>query len=590
MTVVVRWLFQLIFFTIILAGNRASAQSSNNYYWDGGAGNWDTTSAEWRRSSVHHPLVAWQNSASSVAQIGDVGSPGSITVSTTITASSVNFDASGFTLQTDGNPQTLNGNVVLASGVALNLHNAFVSGNQTLNVGGSISGGTGMTIQGAAAAGFASVVNMSLANTTISTPVTVNLAGTGVGGIVATAAGVQISSAITNGSSGATLIGADGSGTFTLTSAAVISGSQGVRFAVGDSGGTGTVTLNSQSNYGGATAFNMASTGVVKLGVNNALPTGTDVTFGVTAGSGGILDLNGFSQQVASLASGTSAAGSIRNNGTGTSTLTVSGATSTTFGLGIADNSNGGGKIALVKSGTGMLTLTGSNTYSGGTTINGGTLIVGGSGSAAGSGSVTVNSGGTLAGNNAGGALTGSVTVASGGTLAPGTGGVSTGILKVANNVTLQSGSTFQTQIEGGVPGAQYGQLSLLAGNVSLSGALSASFGAFTPNSTEKFFIINNSSTTGTLTGTFSNYADGQNVANYGGYTWTIFYGTSADAYGGTNGNDVVIVATPEPATILLLCAAVAGVGVVVHRCRRPRRAMSSADVAIGQGIEACQR
>src|SRR5262249_57328658 len=116
---------------------------------------------------------------------------------------------------------------------------------------------------------------------------------------------------------------------------------------------------------------------------------------------------------------------------------------------------NGNGPVALVKSGTGTLTLSAANTYSGGATINGGTLVVAGTGSATGSGAVSVNSGGTLAGDNAGGALSGPITVASGGTLAPGTGGTTTGILKVANNVTFQNGSTFQAQVHGTTAGTQ---------------------------------------------------------------------------------------------------------------------------------------
>jgi len=63
----------------------------------------------------------------------------------------------------------------------------------------------------------------------------------------------------------------------------------------------------------------------------------------------------------------------------------------------------------LTKSGTGTLTLFGTNTYGGVTTVNAGTLIVDGSVITP----VTVNSGGTLGG---GGTISNSVTVNSGGT------------------------------------------------------------------------------------------------------------------------------------------------------------------------------
>jgi autotransporter-associated beta strand protein len=405
----------------------------------------------------------------------------------------------------------------------------------------------------------------------------------------------------------------------------------------------------------------------VKLGIDNALPTGTNVTFGITSGAGGNLDLNGFNQEVASLASLASASGGIRNNASGTtSTLTVSGSGSGSFGLVIADNTSGTGTVALVRSGTGTLTLTGQNTYTGGTTvssgtlalghatntladtgavtvsggtlslgsnsdtvgavtlasgsitgsgtltgssydvrsgtisanlggtaaltkttagsvtmsgsnsysggtvINAGTLVVAGSGSATGSAAVIVNSGGTLAGDNPTGALAGTVTIASGGTLAPGTGGTTTGILKVSNDVTFQSGSTFEAQIKGTTPGTQHDQLAVSSGNVSLSGALNVDLNTFSPGANEmNFVLINNTSTSGTLSGTFSNYADGDTVSNYGGRTWMIFYGSSADAYGGTNGNDVVIAATPEPSSILAMCAIAAGVFYLARHLRR---------------------
>ncbi len=580
MTFVPRGGAHLVVLVALCAGGTAAAQQSNNYYWDGGSGNWDTNSSSWHRINPNHKLGPWQNAAANVAWIGDLGSAGSISVTTSITANSINFDATGYTLQTDGNPQTVNGNILLASGVAVDLHNAATTGDQVLNIGGSISGGSGITIRGATASGSASIINMSLASTSVSNAVTINLTGSGVGGIVATATGIQITGTIANSSSGATALGATVGNDLTLTSAAIISGSQGVRFAAGDSGGGGTVTLNSQSTYSGATTFNMDSGGVVKLGTNNALPTGTNVTVGAASGFGGNLDLNGVSQQVSSLASVSGAVGGIRNNASGTtSTLTVSGTTSTSFGLVIADHTSGTGKIALVKDGTSTLTLSAANAYSGGTTINGGTLVATGAGSATGSGSVSVNNGGTLAGDNPTGLLTGAITVASGGKLAPGTGRTTTGLLKVSNNVTFQSGSTFDVQIKGTTPGIGYDQIQLSAGNISLDGSLNIDLSAFTPNGAEKLTLINNTSTTGTLMGTFGNYGDAATVATYGGFAWKIYYGAAADAYGGSNGNDVVLVATPvpEPTSMLIVCTAAAAIAVFVHRRMRHRRPAGTA-------------
>ena len=73
------------------------------------------------------------------------------------------------------------------------------------------------------------------------------------------------------------------------------------------------------------------------------------------------------------------------NNGSGTTTLAVSGAVSgagrnlTVTGTGVTNISGaiGTGSGTLTKAGAGMLTLTGANTYSGGTTLLDGTLRVG---------------------------------------------------------------------------------------------------------------------------------------------------------------------------------------------------------------------
>jgi autotransporter-associated beta strand protein len=101
------------------------------------------------------------------------------------------------------------------------------------------------------------------------------------------------------------------------------------------------------------------------------------------------------------------------------------------------------GVTTLIKTGTGMLVLSGGNTYSGGTTVNGGILMASNSvGSATGSGAVNVNSGGTLAGN---GIISGAVTVNSGGALAPGN-ALST--LTLSNNLTLNNGSTTWMQLQ----------------------------------------------------------------------------------------------------------------------------------------------
>jgi len=102
---------------------------------------------------------------------------------------------------------------------------------------------------------------------------------------------------------------------------------------------------------------------------------------------GGTLDLNGYSETLNELygSSGTI----ITNNSSGTSTLTVD---SGTFGGNIQ---NGSGAVALIKSTSATLTLTGTNTSTGGTTINAGYVDLGGSSALSYGGGTTIN-GGTL--------------------------------------------------------------------------------------------------------------------------------------------------------------------------------------------------
>jgi autotransporter-associated beta strand protein len=140
----------------------------------------------------------------------------------------------------------------------------------------------------------------------------------------------------------------------------------------------------------------------------------------------------------------------------------------TTYSIGVLNQdttfngriSDGGGSTALMKVGTGTLTLTGTNTYSSGTTVNGGTLLINNvAGSGTGSGTVSVNSGGTLGGS---GMIAGAVNINDGGELVPGT---PFGLLTISNNLTLGAGSTTYIQLQS-VP--------LACGSVTVTGTFTA--------------------------------------------------------------------------------------------------------------------
>jgi autotransporter-associated beta strand protein len=101
-------------------------------------------------------------------------------------------------------------------------------------------------------------------------------------------------------------------------------------------------------------------------------------------------------------------------------------------------NSTNGSPVSLTKSGSGRLTLAGTNTYGNGTFLNGGTLIVDGILPA---GTFAVGSGTTIGGN---GIINNAVTIPSGSTLSPGD---SLGTLTVNGSVSLQPGSTTRMEL-----------------------------------------------------------------------------------------------------------------------------------------------
>ena len=164
------------------------------------------------------------------------------------------------------------------------------------------------------------------------------------------------------------------------------------------------------------------------------------------------MDLHSFSIAVPSLAGTGGAIGDL-SSGAGTATLSVSQSADTTFGGAIQ---NGSQKLlALTKTGTGELTLTGSNTYAGPTTIGQGELDVDGWQA---NSAVTVN-GGTLGGTG----TVGSVTVNAGGHLAPGD--LNAGVLVIAGNLAFKTGE-LDIAATGGVPAS-----ASVSANLTLSGA-----------------------------------------------------------------------------------------------------------------------
>ncbi len=191
-----------------------------------------------------------------------------------------------------------------------------------------------------------------------------------------------------------------------MTLASAITGDGNVTFnSTVNTNHLNNILLTAQSTYAGSTLItttsnngaNQAHQVVVRLGIDNALPTTTVLTFdgGTGNGSGRVAEfvMHGYDQTLAGLNNVTRSlrAQRVVNNDTSdTSTLTINGSVDSTYGGTIGVNSpansmsvsnfpggTNGNNIILVKNGSGTFALTGSNSFSGKTTVLGGILSLG---------------------------------------------------------------------------------------------------------------------------------------------------------------------------------------------------------------------
>jgi autotransporter-associated beta strand protein len=270
----------------------------------------------------------------------------------------------------------------------------------------------------------------------------------------------------------------------------------------------------------------------------------------------------------------------------GSKTLSLQGSTAGTAEF-AGSLGNGGGTVSLRKAGTGNWTLSGANSYTGTTSITNGTLALGPSGSISGTSSIDISAaatfdvnalpgGFTLGGAQtiAGGAgvvpgtIAGTLIADFGSTISPGLGFGFTGILRISNGFSLQSTAHLSLDLAGTVAGESYDQLVVNAGNVSLAGDLAGSTLFIAPALfTDVFFIIVNTGN-GTTTGTIEGVPEGGSIF-VGGQEFQISYTSD---FGGTgfkvngSGNDVALLAVPEPASSALL---IGGLGCIVGLRRR---------------------
>lgn len=405
----------------------------------------------------------------------------------------------GTKLQLGGNSVTISslatnalpGSVILENADA---NAATLTVNQSSNTtfAGVLQNGTGGGALNFVKAG-AGVLTLSGANTHTGTT-TIS------GGTLALSGGTALSdtnAVVLNNTSGATMLlnanetigslsggGANGGNVslqgFTLTTGGANTDTSygGVISGTGSliKSGTGVFTLSRGNAYTGNT---LIKNGQVTLGIDNALTTATVLTLGDgTTHSSGVFKLNGFNQTVAGLnTAGSGTSNRIINGSATTKTLTLNNANNYAFS-GILGGSNADeDNFNLVKSGAGVMTLSGNNTYTGTTTINAGTLSVGNIGNGLGSGASAIAlSGGTLSytGNNASFTRGFSIS-ASGGQVDITTAGqlltLATGPITITGTGNFTVGGAGNTAITSNITGAGGGILTKTGiGTLTLSG------------------------------------------------------------------------------------------------------------------------
>jgi autotransporter-associated beta strand protein len=348
--------------------------------------------------------------------------------------------------------------------------------------------------------------------------------------------------------------------------------------------GAGTTTLSGVNTYAGQTSING---GVVSINASNNLGNGSvtntiAIAGGTLRNTGSLVNL-GVNRSV--------------NIGAGGATLDVTGSNS----LEVSGVIGAAGSAALTKVGTGKAILSAANTYVGDTNVNEGTVLV--SGSLVGETNVAL--GATFAsGNNITSAIRG-IDVAEGAILAPGdtgdTAGTTTlGRLNVGGTSQVNLGSpgtaaSLRIEIGGTTGGTLYDQMELsttstlnlnnvnlvlsVANNYDVTSATDATFDGMTLDITtgQIFFIVyGSSSVVGGTQGYFANQGPvdsklpGYNTFQLGGQDFAISYNANAGAGTFDGGNDVALLAIPEPNSLGMLAGSLA-LALGLQRFRRRR-------------------
>lgn len=235
-------------------------------------------------------------------------------------------------------------------------------------------------------------------------------------------------------------------------------------------------------------------------------------------------------------------------------TFTVADGVAVTDLLVSAPINEGIGGAGITKAGPGTMVLSAGSSYTGPTVVNAGTLLVTGTLFAT---SPTNVLGGTLGGTG----TAGLVNVSSGAKLAPGVGGPG---LLTTNGLTMVGGAVLNMEINSTTPATGYDRLSVV-GTVDITDATLSLGGTYNTGGNNLFFILLNDGVDG-ISGTFNGLAEGGHVLSTSGQDFVITYQANGEGASFTGGNDIALMAVPEPAAGLALLG---GLGALLMRRRR---------------------
>ncbi|CAE6864254.1 hypothetical protein R69746_07987 [Paraburkholderia aspalathi] len=368
---------------------------------------------------------------------------GRLAIAGTLGGSSAKVDGGTVTVAGSGSTWANSGNLTVGDAGAGAL--AVSNGGKVSDTDGIVGGsGTGMVAVTGTGSSWTNSGSLTVGNAGAGT-LAVSTGGkvTNSGGTIGVAAGstgtVTVAGAnSTWANSGSLTVGNSGTGALTISTGGKVTNSGGTIGVA--AGSTGTVTVDgANSTWANSGSLTVGNAGAGTLTISNGGTvsagggTGT-VTLASQRGSTGTLNI-GSAAGAAPAAAGTLNAATVAF-GSGTGTINFNHTSTADAGYTFASAISGNGTLNQI---AGNTSLTGnSSSFTGTTNVTGGRLAVNGSLDHS---AVTVSNGGILGGTG----TVGSTVANSGGIVAPGN---SVGTLKVAGNVSFNSGSTYQVQVQ----------------------------------------------------------------------------------------------------------------------------------------------